>query len=153
MKNPQEYAGFMKSCFPNSVFSNDCGQELTYIKDFEMYVEEITDCISVLDENAVEVFTENSKNPELAMRILQEMLGRTCAPDPHHKKQLQFEFSYDEKLGREIVKRKKLVVCHPHFKLINDYSNLRVYFQWKDSDVGDGRKVLSGHIGGHLWKK
>lgn len=66
------------------------------------------------------------------MKILEQELGRTCAPDLKHQKQLSFEFSYDEKIGEEIEERKKKVVCHPHFKLIRDDSNLRVYFQWKD---------------------
>ena len=64
-----------------------------------------------------------------------------------------YKFSYDEKIGEEIEKRKKKVVCHPHFQLIRDDSNLRVYFQWKDDKVGNSKKVLIGRIGRHPWKK
>ena len=150
---PQEYADFMRSCFPNSIFSNECDQELGYIKDFKENVGEITDCISLLDEKAVELFLQHSKNPEFAMKLLEQELGRTCAPDLKHQKQLSFEFSYDEKIGEQIDERKKMVVCHPHFKLIRDDSDLRVYFQWKDTKVGKDEKVLIGRIGRHPWKK
>lgn len=153
LNKPQEYADFMRSCFPNSVFSDECDRELGYIKDFKENVGEITDCISLLDEKAVELFLQYSKTPEAAMKILEQELGRTCAPDPKHQKQLSFEFSYDEKIGEEIEERKKKVVCHPHFKLIRDDSNLRVYFQWKDDKVGNSEKVLIGRIGRHPWKK
>lgn len=153
IKKHQEYAVFMRSCFPNSVFSEECDQELGYIKNFEESVEEITDCISLLDEKAVKLFLKYYKTPEYAMKVLQEELGRTCAPDPKHQKQLAFEFSYEKKIGSEIEERKKQVICHPHFKLIRDDSNLRVYFQWKDSEIGNGKKVLIGRIGRHPWKR
>lgn len=42
MKNHKEYGGFMTTCFPNSVFSNECEKELAYIKGFEEHVDEIT---------------------------------------------------------------------------------------------------------------
>ena len=40
-------------------------------------------------------------------------------------------------------------MCEPHLKLINKGFNLRIYFQWKDEEVGRGEKVLVGRIGGH----
>lgn len=153
LDKPQEYADFMRTCFPNSVFSDECDKELGYIKDFEEYIEEITDCLSLLDDKAVDTFREYYKTPEFAMKILQQELGRTCAPDLKHQRQLSFEFSYDEKIGDAISERKKKIVCHVHFKLIRDDSNLRVYFQWMDAEVGNKKKVLVGRIGRHPWKK
>ena len=41
----------------------------------------------------------------------------------------------------------------PHFKLIRDDSDLRVYFWWQDDEVGDGKKVLIGRVGRHPWRK
>lgn len=80
-------------------------------------------------------------------------MKRTCAPDPKHKEQLKFEFSYDEKLGDKTYRREKMVECQPHFKLVNDASDLRVYFWWKDDEVGNGEKVLIGRVGRHPWRK
>lgn len=51
-----------------------------------------------------------------------------------------------------VMSWKEQVVCHPHFKLIRDDSDLRIYFQWKDSRVGNNEKVLIGRIGRHPWK-
>ena len=45
--------------------------------------------------------------------------------------------------------REKMVVCSPHLKLIRGGSNLRIYFEWCDKDVGNGEKVLIGRIGRH----
>lgn len=85
--------------------------------------------------------------------FLQEMLKKTCATDPNHKRELYFEFSYEQEIGGNIQEKKKWVECQPHFKLIRDDSDLRVYFQWKDDDVGNGEKVLIGRVGRHPWRK
>lgn len=74
-----------------------------------------------------------------------------CSPDPDHQKELQYEFSYEsEEFGKRVVKKKK-VTCHPHLKLIKKNSDFRIYFAWKDSDVGNEEKVLVGRIGRHGW--
>ena len=85
--------------------------------------------------------------------MLQALLQKTCAPDPKHKKYLQFEFSYEQEVDGEMKYRSKKIECQPHFKLIRDDSNLRVYFWWKDDDIGAGKKVLIGRVGRHPWKK
>lgn len=153
MSDCREYGQFMRTCFPNSVFSDDCEQELTHIKNFKYYKEEITDCLSLLDEQAVPLYFKYQKNLVQAEKILQTQLKRTCAPDPDHKKDLMFEFSYEQEKNGEIQEKKKWVECQPHFKLVGDNSNLRVYFWWKDDEIGNGKKVLIGRVGRHPWKK
>lgn len=149
----REYGKFMRTCFPNSVFADDCEQELIHIKDFERHKNEITDCLALLDEKAVSLYYEHQTNLIEAQNILQAMLKRTCAPDPNHKSELRFEFSYEMQVGGKMQEKKKWVECQPHFKLIRDDSDLRVYFQWQDKDVGEGEKVLIGRVGRHPWKK
>lgn len=52
-------------------------------------------------------------------------------------------------MGEESVYHHKSVLCEPHLKLNRPDSDLRIYFQWKDEDVGKGEKVLVGRIGRH----
>ena len=42
MQDHKSYGQFMRTCFPISVFADDCEQELAYIEDFEEHIEEIT---------------------------------------------------------------------------------------------------------------
>lgn len=153
MSDCREYGRFMGTCFPNSVFADGCEQELIHINHFEQHRAEITDCLSLLDEKAVSLYHEHQSNLIEAQNILQAMLKKTCATDPNHKRELYFEFSYEQEIGGSIQEKKKLVECQPHFKLIRDDSDLRVYFQWKDDDVGNGEKVLIGRVGRHPWRK
>lgn len=151
--DPRKYGKFMRTCFPNSVFAEGCEKELEYVKDFSMYRNEITDCLSLLDEKAISLYHEYQTNLAEAQRILQAMLQKTCAPDPEHKKFLRFEFTYEQEIDGEMQPRKKVIECQPHFKLIRDDSDLRVYFWWQDDEVGDGKKVLIGRVGRHPWRK
>ena len=107
----------------------------------------------ILDEKAVPLYYEYQTNLIEAQNILQSMLQKTCAMDPHHKSELRFEFTYEQRVDGELQEKKKWVECQPHFKLIRDDSDLRVYFQWKDNDVGNGEKVLIGRVGRHPWKR
>lgn len=153
MQDHKSYGKFMRTCFPNSVFADDCEQELAYIEDFEEHIEEITDCLALLDEKAIKLYHKYQTNLSQAQYELQTMLQKTCAPDPKHKKYLRFEFSYEQEVDGEMQCQSKMIECQPHFKLIRDDSNLRVYFWWKDDVVGDGKKVLIGRVGRHPWKK
>lgn len=62
---------------------------------------------------------------------------------------LYFPFTYEEVFEGKTVAREKDIMCEPHLKLINKGFNLRIYFQWKDEEVGRREKVLVGRIGGH----
>lgn len=149
-QNHNEFGKFMESCFPNSKFADGCEDELKYIKDFERYKEEIVKCLALLDKRAVELYKQYSNNLKEAGRILQAEMQRTCTlSDPNHKGELQFRFSYDE----ENVPVTKRIECQPHFKLIRDDSNLRVYFYWQDKNIEDGKKVLIGRVGRHPYRK
>ncbi len=151
IKNHADYGAFMKSCFPNCVFSTDCIKELAHIKNFSDNVAEITACLSLLNEKALNLYRQYSNDLSKAQAILQSELHRTCAPDPKHKKDLLFEFEYEMDKDNQRKTLHKTIECQPHFKLIRDNSNLRIYFFWKDDDIGNGKKVLIGRIGRHPW--
>lgn len=144
----QEYAEFMESCFPNSCFAEDIVDEMKYIDNFSQNVKEITDSLSVLDDEAIELYTKYRSNLKIAMDILSSKLVE-CAPDPKHAKDLLFTFAYEEIVDGKNEAKKKQIECSPHLKLIHPGSNLRIYFSWRDKDVGDGKKVLIGRIGRH----
>lgn len=146
--NVQEYEEFMYSCFPNSCFAKNILSEMRYIEDFSKNVKEITDNLSVLDDEALKLYKEYRTNLKEAMNILTAKLIE-CSPDPTHVSELLFPFMYEEQINGENVAREKMVVCSPHLKLIRRDSNLRIYFEWCDKDVGKGEKVLIGRIGRH----
>ena len=82
------------------------------------------------------------------MRILSSMLLE-CSGDPKHRESLFFPFTYYENLNGINTAQEKKILCEPHLKLIRRDSDLRIYFQWCDDQVGKGEKVLVGRIGRH----
>ena len=146
--NPLEFAEFMPSCFINSIFANNIIYEMRNIKDFDLHTEEITNSLSVLNDEAVCLYREYHNNLKAAMDILSSKL-KACTPDPNHKDVLRFLFSYEACVDGKNVARNKEITCSPHLKLIHKGSNLRIYFWWCDTEVGKGEKVLIGRIGSH----
>ena len=153
MEKCQEYVNFMRTCFPNSIFSDECNQEFAYIKDFAEHVEEITMCLSILDKMAVPLYEEHKTDLKTAMAVLKAILGRSCSLDPDHKTFLNFPFSYETEVDGKMIQKEKVVECKPHLKLVRDDSDLRIYFYWKDDEIEKGKKVLIGRVGRHPWKK
>lgn len=152
LKNPADYAAFMRSCFINSVFAKGVDEELKKIKDFRLRTETITENLSVLNDEAVDLYYQYRSDLGTAMKILSSKLLE-CSPDPKHKGDLIFEFEYEKKEGGRTIIKTKEIECSPHTKLIHKGSNLRIYFYWCDDIVGNGEKVLIGEIGRHPWKK
>lgn len=149
ISNVEAYVDFMPSCFKNSCFSDDILSEMKYISDFETNTKEITNCLSVLNDEAVRLYREHRTDLKQAIRILTAKIAE-CSTDPKHRKSLYFSFTYEEKSkDEEVVYHRKSVLCEPHLKLNRRDSDLRIYFQWKDKDVGKGEKVLVGRIGRH----
>ena len=146
------YAEIMPSCFANSIFADDIGVEMEKIPEFALHTEELTRNLSVLNDEALEIYYRNNKDANLAMKELEGKL-LACRPDFNHQKELQYEFSYEVEEDGEIVKKRKKITCHPHLKLIRKDSDYRIYFAWKDEDVGKNEKILVGRIGSHGWKK
>lgn len=151
IKKSEEYAEFMDSCFPNSIFSSGCKNEVRYIQHFEKNVREITKCLSILDEFAIPLYAKYHDNLSLAKKELQAMMPKTTVAlqDPKHRKEVVFEF--EDACGNGEKTATKLVECQPHVKLVRNDSDLRIYFYWRDLNIADGKKVLIGQIGRHAW--
>ena len=148
LSDVQEYEEFMQSCFPNSCFADNILKEMKNIENFPQNAKEITDNLSVLNDDAIELYRQYNTNLKKAMDILSAKLLE-CSPDPSHVEELYFPFMYEEQINGESVSKEKLVACSPHLKLIHKGSNLRIYFWWCDTDIGEGKKVLIGRIGRH----
>lgn len=148
----EEYRKFMDSCFIDSCFADNILSEMKYIENFSMHTREITDCLVLLNDEAVKLYEEHKDNLKEAMAILSAKQIE-CSPDHAHKDSLIFPFTYYEMIEGARQAVQKEVECEPHLKLINRHSNLRIYFYWKDEQVGEGRKVLVGRIGRHPYKK
>ncbi|GFI44726.1 hypothetical protein IMSAGC019_00028 [Lachnospiraceae bacterium] len=147
MTEPREYARMMPSCFGNSVFAEGIEEEMQNIEDFALHTKELTLNLSVLNDEALEIYGRCHKDGNLAMKELDSRL-LACSPDYKHQSQLRFEFSYIDEEGDTHIKK---VTCHPHLKLVKKNSDYRIYFAWRDDLVGDGKKVLVGRIGRHGW--
>lgn len=148
ISNPIEFESFMKSCFANSLFADNILSEMKNIVDFSEHTEEIVNNLSVLNDEAIDLYKKYHNNLKIAMDILASKL-LACSPDPNHVQSLKFTFSYLENIKGENVAKYKEIACSPHLKLIHRGSDLRIYFYWCDKDVGNGEKVLVGRIGSH----
>ncbi len=149
LTDPYEFGIFMTSCFPNSIFADDIAEPMRDIEEFKKHENEIIDNLIVLDEQAVKLYKEYNDNLDEAMRQLTAQLLECSYENRKHSKAVTFKFSYEETVNGSKVARVKDIECSPHLKLIQKNSNLRIYFYWKDKDVGEGEKVLIGRIGGH----
>lgn len=148
IRDVMEYEQFMHSCFLNSHFADNILDEMRYIKNFSDYTEEITKCLSILNDEAIELYEEYHDDLKTAMAILQSKL-RKCSPDSKNAKFLKYPFKYYEQIDGKNIARIKMIECSPHLKLIREDSNLRIYFSWKDTEIDNGEKVLVGRIGRH----
>lgn len=150
--DPEVYARIMQTCFLNCRFADDIADEMQNIKDFSLHTKELTLNLSVLNDEALDIYERNNHDGNLSMKELDSKL-LACSPDYKNQKKLQYEFSYEMEEDGERVIRSKMIICHPHLKLVKENSDFRVYFTWKDKDVGSDRHVLVGRIGRHGWKK
>ena len=148
IRDVKEYESFMRTCFRNSVFADDILTEMRYIEDFPSHTREITDSLGVLNDEAVGLYMKYHDNLKKAIDILDKKV-LACSADPAHTNKLLFKFTYYEKEEGENIARVKEVTCSPHLKLVRKDSNLRIYFSWRDKDVGKDEKVLIGRIGRH----
>lgn len=149
LSNVSDYYEFMKTCFLESEFSNEVKSGLERIDDFPLHVEEITDNLALLNDEAIKIYDrygdahEKDAMRELAARALD------CSGDPKHKHELVFPFPYSEEGENGPITYIAQITCCPHMKLIRRDSNLRIYFYWRDMRIGEGKKVLIGKIGSH----
>ena len=145
----EEFGIFMKSCFLNSVFSDNIITAMKRIPRFRECTRQIVSNLALLNDHAIEIYERHNRDAAKAMR---ELTARAveCTGDPAHKAFLKFPFSYCE-TGNDDEQNymEKEIECSPHMKLLRPDSNLRIYFYWFDDKVGDGEKVLIGRIGSH----
>ena len=149
MKNAEEFAAFMGSCFQNTVFSDNIISSMKKIPRFRECVGEIVFNLALLNDCAVKIYEKHNFNASEAMKELSAR-ALECTGDPAHKAFLKFPFSYLD--GENDIEERwqiKEIECSPHMKLIRRDSNLRIYFYWFDGSIGEGEKVLIGHIGAH----
>ncbi len=145
IQNPVNFSAFMPTCFPDIVFSVDIETGLRGIKRFQQ--KEIRTAIvhdlSVLNDTALDIYRRCHPNIELAYQALRGQL-LDCSPDKaSHNKDLTFFFPHSD--GRGV----RPALCSPHTKLLRRDSDLRIYFSWENSAIGDDSKILVGHIGKH----
>lgn len=144
----QEFSSFMKTCFPDIIFAEDIEKGIRGIPDFKQKSvrEEIVRNLSVLNDEALDLYREYYPDTGKMCQALGTKVLACSLDTPEHNKHLFFSFSYIDNAENIQIKS---VPCSPHTKLKRKDSNLRIYFVWKDAEVGAGEKVLVGHIGGH----
>ena len=148
MYKTQEFYEFMKTCFVNTEFSDHVKSALREIKNFPQHIHEIVYNLSLLNDEAIEIYEKHQRNEKEAMHELAAK-ARECTGDPSHREQLKFPFTYYIEEHGEKRSCVAEISCEPHMKLIHRGSDLRIYFYWRDFRIGNGEKVLIGKIGGH----
>lgn len=135
----------MVKIFSNSIFSDNISTGLKKIANFDeaLVRKSIVQDLGVLNDHALEIYDEYYPDFRAMYQALDAKV-LSSGPDPKHKKDLIFEFTYTD--GENIQTKK--ICCSPHTKLLRKDSNLRIYFLWKDDDISPN-KVLIGYIGGH----
>ena len=148
----QEFSSFMKTCFPDIVFSDDIERGLHRISDFaKLDVRTaIAHDLGVLNDEALDLYREYYPDTGKMCQALGAKVLACSVDAPEHNKHLYFSFSYVDNAENIQIKS---VLCSPHTKLIRRDSNLRIYFAWQDADIGGGEKILVGRIGGHPYSK
>lgn len=146
-----EFYEFMKTCFVKTEFSDVVGASLREIDDFAQHTEEIVHNLSLLNDEAIEIYERHNRSSKDAIRELASK-ALDCSGDPKHKDMLKFPFSYFVEGNGEKQAEVAEIVCEPHMKLIRRDSDLRIYFYWRDNRIANGEKVLIGKIGRHPYK-
>lgn len=152
LKNVNEFASFMRSCFASIIFADQINSHLKKITNFDNYTEEIVNGLAVLNDEGLIIFKNNKDNPKEAYKELTKEVKRKCSPESReHFKDCTFSFTVEEESSKDGEKKyvTRNILCSPHIKLIHPGSNLRIYFNWNDSEIGKGEKILIGSIGGH----
>ena len=144
----QEFSSFMKTCFPDIIFAEDIEKGIHGIADFgrSCVREAIVHDLGILNDEALNLYREYYPETGKMCQALGTKVLACSIDTPEHNKHLFFSFSYIDNAKDVQIKD---VLCSPHTKLIRKDSNLRIYFAWKDVDIGNNEKVLVGHIGGH----
>ncbi|MEY8742382.1 hypothetical protein AB9M62_23265 [Bacillales bacterium AN1005] len=141
------FLDYSESCFPQLYINKRVYQTLKRMKPFRDYIEEIILHLTALNDHAPSLFIQFQDQNETVVLKHLEIIGNifcSIQGDPAYEKaNLCFEFPTDE---GDIIS----IVCAPHTKLFNKYSNERIYFHWGHPDVHKGEKLLIGHIGDHL---
>ena len=148
LSNADSYYDFMKSCFLDSEFSEIIRDAMKKIPDFSSCTREITENLSLLNDQAIEIYQKHNNNAKEAMRELASK-ALACSGDPRHKNELKFPFSYQVNENGTVNTYVAEITCTSHMKLLRRDSDLRIYFYWFDKRIQNGEKVLIGLIGGH----
>ena len=152
LKSPHDFCAFMETCFSDIVFADNIESGLHSIPDFsEPNVRTaIVHDLGVLNDEALDLYREYYPDAAKMCQALGTKVLACSLDSPKHNKHLCFSFSYMDSAENTQIKS---ICCSPHTKLIRKDSNLRIYFEWQDVDVGAGEKVLVGHIGGHPYPR
>lgn len=146
-----EFSVFMKTCFADIVFSNNIENDMRDIHNFstEKVRKAIVHDLAILNDEALSIYDELYPDLKKIYGTLNTKV-LACSPESNHNEScLYFDFSYQpEGQPRQV----KSVLCSPHTKLLRRDSDLRIYFTWRDKDIGPN-KVLVGRIGRHPYSK
>ncbi len=141
------FLGNYESCFPQLYIHERVYQTLKRMKPFRDYIEELILHLTALNDHAQPLFSQyqdQSENVVLKYLGIKGDIYCSIQGDPAYERaNMCFEFPSDE--GGAIS-----IICAPHTKLFNKYSNERIYFHWGHPLIGNGDKLLIGHIGDHL---
>ncbi|KUP31873.1 hypothetical protein AU385_13900 [Bacillus halotolerans] len=140
-------------CFPHLYFHEGIKQSVnTLSSPFNEYINEVIRHLSALNDDFVNLFSENKNNLRKALTLFESKSNLECTLEGDRESaRSRFSFQFQNINGITVD-----VVCEPHTKLEgtgnkgdSKYRFDRIYFHQGNSTIEDG-KVLIAHIGGHL---
>lgn len=156
LKNYTEISLFIEEaeiCFPHLYFHEGIKQSVkTLSSPFNEYIYEVIRHLSALNDDFVDLFSENSNNLRKALTLFETKSKLECTLEGDRESaRSRFSFQFQNVNGITVD-----VICEPHTKLEgtgikgdSKYRFDRIYFHQGSSMIEDG-KVLIAHIGAHL---
>lgn len=142
------YEKLLPSCFPNLIFAEKFLHRYKS-KEFSSYRGEIIECLSVLNDDTMERLQDGRYSKQKIIHAIEAATHRPVGMDPNHRSDLMFSFALYDSSNMRPTGEMIEVCCEPHLKLLQDNSDLRIYFNLDSRRIGCKDKILIGRIGGH----
>lgn len=136
LQNFPELFDWKKKCFPSLLFTEDSfgTNHKAFSNDnpsiFKPIYEQAIHCLSILNNQANDF---HSLSNEQKINTLQAQARNiSCTGKGSNEKQ---EFKKNVFVTKDGSTQKSKLSCQPHFKLIRNDSDFRIYFSWGDSQI------------------
>lgn len=135
-KSYKEYLLWIKDCFPVLIFHKNAFNFIEKLGKFQDVKKELNRHLTVLCDNAKNIYYECGKREEETFLILKAKYNILCSGKGSNEKEFKIDYN-----GVKLT-------CNPHTKLFTEYSNQRIYFCWGRDDI-ENHNIIVVKIGNH----